>query len=60
MSADLSPLRVQMNAISVHTNEGCTQQTTGFSGKFMMSGDNKNNCDVAGEDDSSRLSQTAL
>ncbi|KAL8278188.1 hypothetical protein RQP46_009361 [Phenoliferia psychrophenolica] len=35
-----------MNSMSSHTGKGCMQQTTGFSGLFMMSGKNKNNCDA--------------
>ncbi|GAA5867542.1 hypothetical protein JCM1840_002545 [Sporobolomyces johnsonii] len=35
-----------MNALSTHTSSGCTMQTSGFYGTFMMSGSGRTNCDA--------------
>ncbi|KAK4700409.1 hypothetical protein P7C70_g5838, partial [Phenoliferia sp. Uapishka_3] len=35
--------------MSSHTSAGCKQQTSGFTGSFMMSSSDKNNCDAYGK-----------
>lgn len=35
-----------MNALSTHTSSGCTMQTSGFYGTFMMQGSQKTDCDA--------------
>ncbi|GAA5956289.1 hypothetical protein JCM3765_005619 [Sporobolomyces pararoseus] len=35
-----------MNALSTHTSSGCSMQTSGFYGTFMMQGPQKNDCDA--------------
>lgn len=37
---------ITQNSMSTHTNAGCTQTPSGFSGEFMMSGSLRNQCNV--------------
>lgn len=37
---------MSMNSMSSHTNAGCIQKESGFTGKFMMSGSEQNNCNT--------------